>query len=147
MRSMGLDVGTKTIGVAVSDELGWTAQGLPTIRRTQLKQDLAALKEIIEEKGVNEVVVGLPLNMNGSEGPRAEESRKLGELIADQTGLPVHYWDERLTTVAAERVLIEADVSRQKRRQVIDQLAATIILQGWLDARTPKYEPDDDLEE
>lgn len=135
MRVMGLDVGTKTVGVAISDELSLTAQGLTTVRRTNLKADLAALRAIIQEHSVTRIVVGLPLNMDGSEGPRAESSRKLGEVLGEAAGLPVEYWDERLSTVAAERVLLEADVSRQKRKQVIDQMAAGIILQGWLDAQ------------
>jgi putative Holliday junction resolvase len=140
---MGLDVGTKTVGIAVSDELGLTAQGIPTLRRTQFKKDLQHLEALAVEKGVTEWVVGLPLNMNGTEGARAEDSRKLGDALGALTRLPVHYWDERLTTVAAERVLLEADVSRKKRREVIDQLAATLILQGWLDAQ-PKPENEED---
>lgn len=144
MRAMGLDVGTKTVGVALSDELSLTAQGLTTVRRTNLKADLAALQAIIQEHSVTRIVVGLPLNMNGSEGPRAEASRKLGEVLGEASGLPVEYWDERLSTVAAERVLLEADVSRQKRKQVIDQLAAGIILQGWLDAQRVRAGGDDE---
>ncbi|MFZ5469935.1 MAG: Holliday junction resolvase RuvX [Myxococcota bacterium] len=135
MRAMGLDVGSKTIGVAVSDPLGITAQAVTTLRRKNLAADLKALRELAAEREVAQLVVGLPLNMDGSEGDRAVESRKLGEALAASSGLPVNYWDERLTTVAAERVLLEADVSRKKRRQVIDQLAASLILQGWLDAR------------
>lgn len=144
MRTMGLDVGTKTVGVAVSDELGLTAQGVTTVRRTNLKADLAALKEIIAERGVEHVVVGLPLNMDGTEGPRAEASRQFGQALEKATGLTVEYQDERLTTVAAQRVLLEADVSRQKRREVVDQLAASLILQGWLDARRPPADLDAD---
>ncbi len=140
---MGLDVGSKTVGVAISDELGITAQGVTTVRRSNLKTDLAELKHLIAEHAVTRLVVGLPLNMNATEGPRAEESRKLGDRLAHEAGLTVEYWDERLTTVAAERVLIEADVSRKKRREVIDQLAATLILQGWLDAhRVPPNDYD-----
>lgn len=131
---MGLDVGTKTIGVAVSDELGLTAQGITTVRRVGPRKDLEALKQIIAEREVDRIVVGLPLNLDGSEGPRAQACRKFGETVAAETGLPTIYWDERLTTVAAERVLLEADVSRARRKQVIDQVAATLILQGWLDA-------------
>lgn len=137
MRTMGLDVGTKTVGVAVSDGLGITAQGVTTVRRTGLKADLAELERLIAEYEVTRAVVGLPLNMDGSEGERAAASRKFGEALGKATGLPVEYWDERLTTVAAERVLIEADVSRKKRRAVIDQMAAQLILQGWLDAHRP----------
>ncbi|MHB8878788.1 MAG: Holliday junction resolvase RuvX [Myxococcaceae bacterium] len=144
MRTMGLDVGSKTIGVAISDELGLTAQALSTVRRSNLKTDLAELKAIASEHEVDRVVVGLPLNMDGSEGPRAAESRKLGASVEKALGLPVEYWDERLSTVAAERILIEADLSRKKRKGVIDQLAAGIILQGWLDARRPlaDYDPE-----
>lgn len=136
MRAMGLDVGSKTVGIAISDELGWTAQGIPTLRRSHLKDDISALRQLASERGITDLVIGLPLNMDGTEGVRAEESRKLGEKLGKDLGLPVHYWDERLTTVAAERVLLEADLSRKKRRAVVDQLAATLILQGWLDART-----------
>lgn len=134
MRTMGLDVGTKTIGVAVSDGLGLTAQALTTVRRTNLKADLAALTELAREHEVSRVVVGLPLNMDGTEGPRAEASRKLAGTIGETLGLPVEFWDERLSTVAAERTLLEADLTRAKRRQVIDQVAAQFILQGWMDA-------------
>jgi putative holliday junction resolvase len=139
---MGLDVGTKTVGVAISDALGFTAQGLTVVRRKSLKADLAALGRIITEHEVTQVVVGLPLNMDGSEGPRAQASRAFGERLAEATGLPIEYWDERLTTVAAERALLEADVSRARRKEVIDQVAASLILQGWLDARRPASHED-----
>jgi putative Holliday junction resolvase len=132
---MGLDVGTKTVGVAVADELGLTAQPLTVIRRSSLKKDLAALVDLARERAVDRFVVGLPLNMDGSEGPRAEATRRFGDALAAASGLLLVYQDERLTTVAAERALLEADVSRQKRREVIDQVAAAIILQGWLDAQ------------
>lgn len=140
-RTMGLDVGTKTIGVAVSDELSITGQALSTLRRLSLRADLAALGELIAEHGVGRVVVGLPLKMDGSEGDRAAACRQLGKALADASGIPVEYWDERLSTVAAERVLLEGNVSRRKRRDVVDSVAAAIILQGWLDAhRTPSEE-------
>ncbi len=135
MRAMGLDVGTKTVGVAVTDELGFTAQGVTTVRRGSLKVDLAQLKAIAEERQVDRVVIGLPLNMDGSEGPRAETTRRFGAALEKVLPLPIIYWDERLTTVAAERALLEADLSRQKRREVIDQVAASLILQGWLEAQ------------
>lgn len=135
MRAMGLDVGTKTVGVAVADELGITAQGVTTLRRSGIKKDLEALRALCEEYGVGQLIVGLPLNMDGSEGPRAQASRKFAETASQALGIPHLLWDERLTTVAAQRVLLEADVSRQKRREVIDQLAASLILQGWLDAQ------------
>lgn len=132
---MGLDVGSKTVGIAISDELGLTAQPITTVRRTNKKADLEALQRLIDDNGVTHLVVGLPLNMNGTEGPRAGESRKLGDALAEQSNLPAIYWDERLTSVAAEKSLIEADVSRKKRKDVIDQVAACLILQGWLDAQ------------
>jgi putative holliday junction resolvase len=137
MRTLGLDVGTKTIGVAVSDGLGLTAQALTTVRRTHLKADLAALVRLAREHEVSRIVVGLPLNMNGTEGPRAESSRKFAEAAGQALEVPVEFWDERLSTVAAERTLLEADLTREKRRQVIDQMAAQFILQGWLDAHRP----------
>jgi len=142
---MGLDVGTKTVGVAVSDPLGITAQGVTTVRRTGLKRDLAALEALAREREVTRAVVGLPINMDGSEGPRAEASRAFARALEQALGIPVELWDERLSTVAAERALLEADVSRAKRREVIDQVAATLILQGWLDARARP--PDDGPEE
>jgi len=135
MRAMGLVVGTKTIGIALSDELRITAQALVTLARAGMKRDLAELTRLAEEHEVNQWVVGLPLNMNGSEGERAKDSRKLGDALKDVTQLPVDYWDERLSTVEAERVLLEADVSRKKRKLVIDKLAAAVILQGWLDSK------------
>jgi putative Holliday junction resolvase len=138
MRTLGLDVGTKTIGVAVSDGLGLTAQTVTTIRRTNLKADLAALAELVREYEAERFVVGLPLNMDGSEGPRAEATRKFVDALTQSLGLPVEYWDERLSTVAATRTLLEADLSRAKRREVIDQMAAQFILQGWLDAQSVK---------
>jgi putative Holliday junction resolvase len=136
MRAMGLDVGTKTVGIAVSDELGITAQPVTTIRRTNLRADLDALEELVREHGVDRLVVGLPLNLDGTEGPSASVARKLGDAAGERTHLPVLYWDERLTTRAAQRALVEADVSRAKRKKVIDQVAAALILQGWLDAQS-----------
>ena len=147
MRTMGLDVGSKTVGVAISDELGWTAQGVTTVRRTNLKADLAALRGLIDGAEVTRVVVGLPLHMDGSEGERAGLSRQFGAALERATGLPIEFWDERLTTVAAERALLEGDVSRAKRRQVIDQVAASLILQGWLDAQAAKRPPAVDEED
>lgn len=136
MRILGLDYGEKTIGVAVSDELGWTAQGVETIRRQSGEKDLARLRELIQQFNVGEIVVGLPKNMNGTIGPRGEACQKFAEKVANATSLPVKLWDERLTTMAAEKMLISADVSRQKRKQVIDKMAATLILQGYLDANS-----------
>jgi len=135
MRIMGLDIGSKTIGVAISDPLGLTAQGLTTIRRQNREVDLAALKKLTQQYGVEQLVVGLPRNMNGTCGPQAARVRHFAGKIERELGLPVHFYDERLTTVAAGKVLLEADLSRKNRRKVVDQVAATFILQGFLDRR------------
>jgi len=132
-RILGLDVGDKTIGVAISDLLKITAQGVTTIRRVGRKKDLSTLQDIIDEYGVGKIVVGLPKNMNGTIGPQGEKVIKFAENIKNKFGLEIIYIDERLTTVSAERVLIEADVSRQNRKKVIDKVAATYILQSYLD--------------
>ena len=132
-RIMGLDVGDKTIGVAVSDLMGLTAQGVKTIKRVGKKKDIEALKEIIKERQVNKIVSGLPKNMNGTLGPQGEKVIKFCELLEEETGIKIEYWDERLSTVAAERSLIEGNVRRENRKKVIDMLAAVIILQGYLD--------------
>lgn len=136
MRALGLDLGTKTIGVAVSDELGMTAQGITTLERKGPRKDLEALQVLATEYSADRFVLGLPLNMDGSEGPRSEATRKFGDALALHTNLPVIYQDERLTTVSAQRVLLEADLSRKKRKEVIDQVAASFILQAWLDAQS-----------
>ncbi|MDG0871659.1 Holliday junction resolvase RuvX [Paenibacillus thiaminolyticus] len=133
MKILGLDYGDRKIGVAVSDAFGWTAQGLEVIVRRKPEDDLRRIGDIIKEHGVEEIVIGLPKNMNGTIGPRGEISRSYAEVLKQSFGLPVHLWDERLSTVSAERTLLEADVSRKKRRQVIDKMAATIILQTYLD--------------
>lgn len=144
-RAMGLDVGDKTVGLALSDALGITAQGLPTVQRKSLEADLAAIMAICRENDVERLVVGLPLNMDGSEGPRAEICRRFGDRLSERSGLPVEYWDERLTTAQAERVLLEADLSRRKRKKVIDRLAAQVILQAWMDARCARtFSTDED---
>jgi putative holliday junction resolvase len=135
-RIMGLDLGTKTIGVALSDALQITAQPHQTLRRQNLKLDIATLQKWALEFEVGELVAGLPLNMDGSEGGRAVATRKLGDAIALALSYPLHYVDERLTTVAAERMLIEANASRDKRKAVIDTVAATLILQAFLDRRS-----------
>jgi conserved hypothetical protein TIGR00250 len=135
VRIGGLDVGDKTIGVALSDELGWTAQGLEVIRRRSLEEDLARLDEIARQYGVGRWVVGMPRNMNGTYGPRAELTREFMERLAEHSGLPVEPFDERMSTMVAERVLLEADVSRSGRRKVVDKMAAAVILQGYLDAK------------
>lgn len=132
---MGLDVGSKTIGVAISDALGWTAQGIETIQIDETKNvfGIARIRELVSQYQVSEFVVGYPKNMNNSIGPRAEASEQYAKLLEDTFNLPVKLWDERLTTMAAERMLIEADVSRKKRKSVIDKTAAIMILQGYLD--------------
>jgi putative Holliday junction resolvase len=132
-RIMGLDVGDKTIGVAVSDLMGLTAQGVKTVKRVGKKKDIEALKEIIKERQVNKIVSGLPKNMNGTLGPQGEKVIKFCELLEQETGIKIEYWDERLSTVAAERTLIQGNVRRENRKGVIDMVAAVIILQGYLD--------------
>lgn len=135
MRILGLDVGKKTIGVAVSDQLGWTAQGLEVIRRVNSKQDLNRLGEIIKEYQVKKIVIGMPRRTDGTYGPEADQVRSFATLVENKLDLPVEFWDERFSTVAAERVLIAGDVSRGKRRKVIDQVAASVILQAYLDRK------------
>lgn len=131
MRIMGLDFGERTIGVAVSDALLLTAQGIKTIRRS--KKELEELRGIIEEYEVHEIVLGYPKNMNGTLGPRAQMTEEFADILKEEFGLGLILWDERLSTVGAQRSLIEADVSRAKRKQVIDKMAAVFILQGYLD--------------
>jgi putative Holliday junction resolvase len=135
MRIAALDVGEARIGVAVSDELGITAQGIGVVRRVGGRRDLEALAAMLAPYAPERLVVGLPLNMNGSEGPQAERVRAFATGAAAHLALPLEFWDERLTTVAAERALLEADLSRRRRRQLVDQVAATLILQGFLDRR------------
>lgn len=135
MRIMGLDIGDKTIGVAVSDAFGWTAQGVKVIRRQDLEDDIRELEEVIKNYEVTELVVGLPKNMNGTIGERAQKVLELVEVLKEALQLPIHMWDERLSTVEAEKHLIAADVSRAKRKKVIDKMAACIILQGYLSSR------------
>lgn len=136
MRIMGLDVGSKTVGVAISDPLGFTAQGLEIIQIDEEKEQFGfeRLTELVEQYKVDKFVLGLPKNMNNTSGPRVEASKAYGDKVAQLFQIPVEYQDERLTTVAAERMLIEqADVSRSKRKKVIDKLAAQLILQNYLD--------------
>ena len=137
MRVLGLDLGTKTLGVAVSDELGWTAQGIETISIDEERGEygLKRLREIIDEYKVDTIVVGFPKNMNGTVGPRAEASQRFAKIFESEFSLPVILWDERLSTMAAERMLIAADVSRKKRKQIIDKMAAVVILQSYLDSK------------
>ena len=132
-RIMGLDIGDKTIGVAVSDLMGLTAQGVKTVKRVGKKKDIEALKGIIKERQVNKIVSGLPKNMNGTLGPQGEKVIKFCELLEEETGIKIEYCDERLSTVAAEKTLIQGNVRRENRKCVIDMVAAVIILQGYLD--------------
>lgn len=137
VRILGLDYGTKTTGVAVSDPMGWTAQGLEIIRRqeeTHLKATLNRIAELCATYKVEKIVLGLPKNMNNTIGERGEQTLLFKEKLERRLNLPVETWDERLSTVAAENILLEADMSRKKRKTVIDKLAATIILQNYLDA-------------
>ena len=141
MRILGLDFGSKTVGVAVSDGLLLTAQGVETIERkdeNKLRKTCARIEELIAEDEITEIVLGLPKNMNNTEGERVEKTKAFGEMLERRTGLPVHYWDERLTTVAAEQILIESGVRRENRKAVIDKVAAGLILQGYLDCLKTK---------
>ena len=134
---MGLDFGARTVGVAVSDPLGLTAQGVETVRReneNQLRRTLARLEALIAQYQVEKIVVGYPKHMNGDIGERAEKSAAFAEKLRKRTGLPVELWDERLTTVAADRALIEAGVRRENRKHYVDKIAAVLILQGYLDS-------------
>ena len=138
IRIMGLDFGSKTVGVAVSDPLGITAQGIEIVRRTsenKLRKTLARIEELVTEYKVTEIVLGFPKNMNNTIGERAEKSLAFKEMLERRTGLPVVMWDERLTTVAANRTLIEGGVRRENRKDYVDMLAAVYILQGYLDSR------------
>ena len=143
MRILGLDYGSKTVGVAVSDPLGFTAQGVEIIRRkseNKMRQTLARIEELIAQYQVEEFVLGLPKNMNNSLGDRAEKSLELKETLERRTGLPVVMWDERLTTVSANRVLMETGVRRENRKEHVDEIAAVFILQGYLDYLANKNE-------
>lgn len=136
MRIMGLDFGSKTVGVAISDPLLITAQGIEIIRRkdeNKLRQTLARIEELITEYEVEEIVLGLPKNMNDTIGVRAELSLEFKEKLERRTGLPVHMWDERLTTVAADKTMMEAGIRREHRKEYVDKIAAVFILQGYLD--------------
>ncbi|WP_199617315.1 Holliday junction resolvase RuvX [Paenibacillus alkalitolerans] len=137
-RYMGLDYGDKQIGVAVSDELGWTAQGLTVLRNSRDERVLNDIVNLVKEWNVGELIVGLPKNMNGTVGPRGQLAMEFAETLKAAVAIPVHLWDERLTTVSAERMLIEADVSRKKRKGVVDRIAAALILQNYIDSKTSK---------
>ncbi|HIS55045.1 MAG: Holliday junction resolvase RuvX [Lachnospiraceae bacterium] len=150
MRILGLDYGSKTVGVAVSDPLKITAQTVETIVRKEenkLRKTLARIEELVKEYEVESIVLGLPKNMNNSLGDRAEKTMEFRSMVERRTGLPVVLWDERLTTVAAERTLIESSVRRENRKEYIDQIAASFILQGYLDARSMKREKQSETDE
>ncbi len=145
MRIMGLDFGSKTVGVAVSDELHVTAQGVETIQRKspgKLRQTLARLEELIVEYQAEKIVLGFPKNMNDTEGERCRKTLEFKEMLERRSGLPVILWDERLTTVAAERALMESGVRREARKSYVDKVAAVLILQGYLDAQAFQEEQD-----
>ena len=138
MRILGLDFGSKTVGISLSDPFGWTAQGVETIHRKQeenIKPTIARIKELCTERQVKMIILGFPKHMNNTLGERAEKTIKFQERLEKATGLKVELWDERLSTVAAENLLLEGDVSRKKRKTVIDKMAAVYILQGYLDSR------------
>ena len=136
MRILGLDFGSKTVGVAVSDELLITAQGVEIIRRkspSKLRQTLARIEELVGEYGVERIVLGYPKNMNNTEGDRCEKTKEFKELLEKRTGLEVILWDERLTTVAADMSMMEMGIRRENRKEYVDEIAAILILQGYLD--------------
>lgn len=134
MRALGLDIGDRTIGVAISDPLGLTAQGITTIRRKNEEYDLQELDKICKEYAVDTIVSGLPKNMNGTIGPQGEKVIDFCNVIKEKMNLPIIMWDERLTTVAAHKAMLEADLSRKKRKKIVDKIAAVYILQGYLDS-------------
>ncbi len=150
MRIMGLDFGSKTVGVAISDELMITAQGTEIIRRKEenkLRQTLARIEELIVEYGVEEIVLGYPKNMNDTLGERVRLTEEFQEKLERRTGLPVALWDERLTTVAADRAMMEAGIRREHRKDYVDQIAATFILQGYLDWKGRQKDGEGNLSE
>jgi putative holliday junction resolvase len=138
-RILGLDVGSKTIGLAVSDLLGITAQGLQTIRRENKRTDLERLKKVIEQYGVSQIVVGYPLRMSGAEGTQSEKMQRFAEQLRQCFKLPVHLWDERLTSAEANRLLRESEMSIKRRSEVVDQLAAVLILQSWMESKKAEF--------
>jgi putative holliday junction resolvase len=147
-RIMGLDVGLRRIGIAVSDPLGITAQGLETLHRKNKKHDLAYFEQIIRQYEVKEIVVGLPLRLSGTEGAQAEKIRAFADDLRKRFGLPIHFWDERLTSAEANRLLRETDLSIEKRGQAVDRMAAILILQGWMENRSQTragYHPEQGL--
>lgn len=134
-RVLALDLGKKRIGLALSDELGVTAQGLETLARTNLREDLARISQLASQKGVSLILIGNPLHMSGREGRQAEYARDFGGRLHAASGIPVEFWDERLTTVAAQRVLRESGISIEKRAKAVDRLSAVILLESYLDSR------------
>ncbi|KGN02975.1 Holliday junction resolvase [Clostridium novyi A str. 4570] len=134
MRVLGLDVGDRTIGVAVSDPLGFTAQGITTVHRKSVEEDIDELKKICKEYAVELIISGLPKNMNGTVGEQGEKVIEFCDLLKEEIKIPIKMWDERLTTVAAHRAMLEANLSRAKRKKIVDKMAATYILQGYLDS-------------
>jgi putative holliday junction resolvase len=135
-RVLGLDVGSRRIGIAVSDPLGITAQGLETLQRKNKRQDFERLGQIIREYDVREIVVGLPLRMSGAEGTQAGKMQEFADELRKRFGLPVHMWDERLTSAEANRLLRDTDLSIEKRGKAVDRMAAVLILQGWMESRS-----------
>jgi len=138
-RILGLDVGSKTIGMAVSDPLGITAQGLETMRRRNKRTDFEQLERILQQYDVGEIVVGYPLRLSGAEGTQSEKMREFAEGLRKRFNLPVHLWDERLTSAQANRVLRESEMSIKRRGEVVDRLAAVLILQSWMEARNTSH--------
>jgi putative holliday junction resolvase len=134
-RILGLDVGSKRIGIAVSDPLGITAQGLKTLQRKNKRYDLVALGRIIRDYEIREIVIGLPLRMSGAEGTQSEKMQIFADELRTRFGLPVHLWDERLTSAQANRLLRETDLSIEKRARAVDRMAAVLILQGWMESQ------------
>jgi putative Holliday junction resolvase len=141
-RILALDLGERRIGLALSDELRLTAQGLPTLVRTNLREDLSRLSEVAAERGVTLFLIGNPVRMSGSEGAQSAWVRRFAEKLESRSGLAVQLWDERLTTVEAERVLLESGISRDKRRRAVDRLAAVILLQSYLEATAARLPGD-----
>ncbi|WP_137151985.1 Holliday junction resolvase RuvX [Devosia sp. FKR38] len=137
-RIMGLDLGTKTIGVAVSDGMRYSATPLETIKRTKFTADAIRLDQLIAENAIVAIILGLPLNMDGSEGPRVQSTRAFARSLAQRITLPIAFWDERLSTSAVTRMMIDADLRRDRRAEVVDKLAASYILQGALDRLRPR---------
>lgn len=138
MRIMGLDFGTKTVGVAISDPLLIAAQGKEIIRRdkpSKLRQTLARIEELVQSEEVSEIVLGYPKNMNNTEGDRVEATKEFKDMLERRTGLPVTLWDERLTTVAADKYMMDAGIRRENRKDYVDEIAAVFILQGYLDSK------------